>query len=87
MAQSIEHLTLARGHDLTVHGFEPRVGLCADSSEPGACFTLCECLSLSLSLSAPLPLALCLSLSLKNKHLKKIRRIQADHVQKAPSPK
>ena len=26
------------GHGLAVHGFEPRVGLCADSSEPGACF-------------------------------------------------
>ena len=26
------------GRDLTVRGFEPRVGLCADSSEPGACF-------------------------------------------------
>ena len=26
------------GHDLTVSGFGPRVGLCADSSEPGACF-------------------------------------------------
>ena len=25
------------GHDLAVHKFEPRVGLCADSSEPGAC--------------------------------------------------
>ena len=26
------------GHDLTVCAFEPRVRLCADSSEPGACF-------------------------------------------------
>ena len=26
------------GHDLAVREFEPRVGLCADSSEPGACF-------------------------------------------------
>ena len=26
------------GQDLAVHGFEPRVRLCADSSEPGACF-------------------------------------------------
>ena len=32
--------------------------LCADSSEPGACFRFC----VSLSLSAPPPLALCLSL-------------------------
>ena len=34
------------GHDLTVCGFEPRVGLCADSSEPGACFGFCVSLSL-----------------------------------------
>ena len=34
------------GHDLTVRGFEPHVGLCADSSEPGACFGFCAlCLS------------------------------------------
>ena len=26
------------GHDLPVRGFEPRVGLRADGSEPGACF-------------------------------------------------
>ena len=30
------------GHDLTVREFEPRVGLWADSSEPGACFGFCE---------------------------------------------
>ena len=42
-----------------------RVGLCADSSEPGACFALD---SVSPSLSAPPLLALSLSLSLKNKH-------------------
>ena len=34
------------GHDLAVCGFEPRVGLCADSSEPGACFGFCLLLSL-----------------------------------------
>ena len=27
-------LDLGSGHDLTVYGFEPRVGLCADSVEP-----------------------------------------------------
>ena len=42
------------GHDLTVHGFEPHLGLCADSSEPAL---------VSVSLSLPL-LNLC---SLKNK--------------------
>ena len=54
------------GHDLAVRGFEPRVRLDADSSEPGACFRFC----VSLSLSAPLLLTRALSLSLKNKHLK-----------------
>ena len=36
------------GHDLAVCEFEPRVGLCADGSEPGACFGFCVS-SLSLS--------------------------------------
>ena len=34
------------GHDLTVCGFQPRIGLCAHSSEPGACFQFCVSLSL-----------------------------------------
>ena len=51
------------GHDLTVHEFEPGIRLCADSSEPGACFGFC----VSLSLSAPPLLMLCVSLSLNNK--------------------
>ena len=54
---------LGSGHDLAVREFEPRVGLCADSSEPGASFRFC----VSLSLSAPPPLTLCLSLSKINK--------------------
>ena len=45
------------GHDLTVLGFEPRVGLCAPGSEPGVCFGFC----VFLSLSAPTPLSLSLS--------------------------
>ena len=49
------------GHDLAVHGFEPRVGLCADSSEPGACFGFC------VSLSLTLPHSCSVSLCLKNK--------------------
>ena len=46
-------------HDLTVCEFEPRVGLWADGSEPGACFRFCVSLSLcpspvhALSLSVP----------------------------------
>ena len=39
------------GHDLTVREFEPRVGLCADSSEPGPCFRFCVSLSLTLPCS------------------------------------
>ena len=47
---------LGSSHDLTAHGFEPRVGLCADSLEPGACFGFCVSPSLC-------PHALCLSVS------------------------
>ena len=48
VAQSVKHLTLGfgSGHDLVTHKFEPRIGLCADSSEPGACFGFCVSLSL-----------------------------------------
>ena len=54
------------GRDLAVREFEPRVGLCAGSSEPGACFGFC------VSLSLPLPHSCLCSLSLSkiNKHLK-----------------
>ena len=44
-------------HDLVVCEFEPHVRLCADSSEPGACFGFC------LRLSLPLPCSHCVSLS------------------------
>ena len=46
------------GHDLVVHEFKPRVGLCADSSEPGACFGFCVSLSLCPSPVHALPLCL-----------------------------
>ena len=45
------------GHDLTAHEFEPRVGLCTDSLEPGDCFgfgvsvSLCPSPAHALSLS------------------------------------
>ena len=39
----------ASGHYLTVGGFKPRIGLSADTSEPGACFRFCISLSLSPS--------------------------------------
>ena len=53
VAQSVNRPS---GHDLVVHEF----GLCADSSEPGACCGFCVSLSLYPSpvraLSLPLPL-------------------------------
>ena len=50
MAQSVNHPTLGfgSGHDLVVHGFEPHVRLCPDSSEPGSYFRF----SVSRSVSA-----------------------------------
>ena len=55
VAQSVKRLTLdfGSGHDVTVCGFKPRVGLCA---EDGACLGFSLSLSLSLSLCAPPPL-------------------------------
>ena len=48
MAQSVKCLILdfGSGHDLTVHEFEPRIRLCADSAEPAW-----DSLSLPLSLT------------------------------------
>ena len=57
------------GHDLAVGEFQPRVRLCADSSDPGACFGFWVCLSLCPSPTCML--AHTLSLSKINKHLKK----------------
>ena len=69
-AQSVEHPDFGSGHDLTAHEFEPRVGPCADSSEPGACFRVCVSLSL-----CPSPAhALSLSLSKVNKYFKKLKK-------------
>ena len=61
VAQSVEWPTLdfGSGHDLTVCEFEPHVGLCADSSEPGACFEFC------VSLSLPFPCSCSVSRSQK----------------------
>ena len=68
MAQSVKCPTLdfGSGHDFTVHGFEPHIGLCAVSAR-----NLLGILSPSLStptplmLSPSLPLSPSLSLSLK----------------------
>ena len=64
VVQSVKHPTpdLGSGHDLIACEFEPRVGLCADSSVWSLLWILY--LLLSLSLSAPPPLGLILSLSL-----------------------
>ena len=51
-----------------VHGFEPHVGLCADSLEPGACFGFC----VSLPLCSSPALTLSLSLTLSKIKIKKI---------------
>ena len=67
MAQSVKPPTLdfGSGHDLMVHGFELRTGICPDSAEPEAAWD-------SLSpLSAP-PL-LALSLFQKQINFKKIK--------------
>ena len=55
VAPSVEHPTSAQVMIL-VRGFEPRVGLCADSSEPGACLRFCVSLFLCLSPSRALSL-------------------------------
>ena len=62
MAQSVKPLTLdfVSGHDLTVRGIEPHVGLCSDRVEPAW-----DLLPLSLPPSAH-ALSRC-----QNKHLKK----------------
>ena len=51
VAQSVKRPT-GSGHDLAVREFEPRIGLCADSSEPGACFRFCVSLYLTLPVHA-----------------------------------
>ena len=58
------------GHDLPVRGFEPRVGLCADSSEPEACFRF----YVSLSLCSSPAHVLSLSPSKINKNIKKKKK-------------
>ena len=60
-------------HELTVHEFQPHVGLCVDSSEPGACFRFC--VSPSLSAPPPFVLSLSLSLSLSKINIKKKKEI------------
>ena len=58
VVQSIEHPTSAQVMISQFVGLEPHVGLCADSSEPGACFGFCFSRSLCLSLTHVLSLSL-----------------------------
>ena len=60
---------LGSGHDLMVREFEPHVGLCADSLEPGACFGLC--VSFSLCPSPTCALSLYVSQNINVKKIKK----------------
>ena len=62
VAQLVECPNFGLGHNLTVRAYEPHIGLCTDSLEPGACFGFC----VSLFLFAPPP-TYTLFLSLKNK--------------------
>ena len=61
-------IDISSGHDLMVCGFEPCVGLCVDSSEPGACFKFC----VSISLRPSPTHALSLFLSLSKINMKKL---------------
>ena len=56
VAQSVGRPTSAQVM-ISVHEFEPHTGLCADSSEPGACFGFCVSLSLCPSLAHTLSLS------------------------------
>ena len=69
VAQSVKRSTSARSRSRG-RGFEPRVRLWADGSEPGACFRFCVSLSL-----CPSPVhALSLSVPKINKRWKKIKK-------------
>ena len=62
---------LSSGHDSPVCGFEPHIGLCAGSLEPGACFRFCVSLfslPIPCSWTRSLSLSPLLSLSKINKH-------------------
>ena len=66
-------------HDLTAREFEPHFGLCAESSEPGACFGFCVSLSL-----CPQPTRI-LSLPLSKINEKNIKKKLKNKLQIAPS--
>ena len=74
VAQSVKRPT-SSGHDLIVCEFEPRVRLCADSLESGACFGFC----VSLSLSLRLPHSRSVSLSPSHQYFVKVVRESLGH--------
>ena len=61
-------VNFSSGHDLAVHESEPRVQLCADSSEPGACFGFCVSFSLCSSPAHILSLSQTQSEKIKKKN-------------------
>ena len=62
MVQSVKRPTSAQVMISQSVQFEPRVGLCADSSEPGACFRFCGSLfSLPLHHSCSVPQSMSLN--------------------------
>ena len=78
MAQLNIQPNFSSHHHLTVHEFEPHIGLCADSLEPGSCFRFCVTLSLCPSPTC----SLSLSLSKINKHFK-IKKKLLYHIKKS----
>ena len=54
--------------------FKPHVGLCADSSEPGACFRICVSLSLTLPHSCSFSISK-INKSWKKKKNKRLQRL------------
>ena len=77
VAQWVVCLTSAQVMTLAVRGFEPRIGLCTDSLEPGACFRFCLCLSL------PVPCSHTVSLLNINKTLKLKTKTKFDYLENA----
>ena len=73
VAQSLS-VRLQPGHDLAVREFEPRVGLWADGSEPGARFRFCVSLSLCPSPVHALSLSLFDSRNIRTLHYSPINQ-------------
>ena len=64
------------GHDLTAREFEPHVGLCANNSEPGACFRFCVSLSLCPSPAHALSLSVSKIKKQKTKTIGKVAKFK-----------